>query len=43
MIDYNKILLALNNIPYTKEFIDKYQISDEYIKNHLSCFIDCVE
>ena len=43
MIDYNKILLALNNISYTKEFINKYQISDEYIKNHLSCFIDCVE
>ncbi len=43
MINYDKLLLSLKNIPYVKEFIDKNNLDDEYLKNHLSCFIDCIE
>ncbi len=43
MINYKKLISALKNISYTKDFIEKHQISNEYISSHLSCFIDCVE
>lgn len=43
MINYDKLLLALKNIPYIKDYIGKYNLSDDYLKEHLSSFIDCVE
>ena len=38
MIDY---LSLIKKYPYIKEFIDKNNISDEYLATHLSSFLDC--
>lgn len=38
MIDY---LNLIKKYPYIKEFIDKNNISDEYLATHLSSFLDC--
>lgn len=38
MLDY---LNLIKKYPYIKEFIDKNNISDDYLATHLSAFLDC--
>ena len=40
MMDY---LNLIKKYPYVNDFIKKHNISDEYLENHLSPFLDCIE